>query len=254
MSMYPRLWHPDNLGRDKLAAWWDPNDQGSTNMTNDGAGLISAWRDRMNGLTVAAAGTARPTWAATSFNSLYQGLTFDGVDDVLIVASTGVLPVGTNEGWIFALANQTDTADIDGQIAYGTHASPQVRGFLKSAGDRLQLATEGTPLTDSGTTFTGMKLAAGRFGPGGLTLEGWINDAPTTPPSVATSFNTGTATTRLGAYLGGLYYFQGVMSHMMVIRGPLSTLERNRLSAWLLWNTGLQANLAANHPFRNERP
>ncbi len=60
-------------------AWYDYTD--ATTLTNDGAGLISSWRDKLgSGHDLAAATTARPTLGAT-------GITFDGITNGMATAA-----------------------------------------------------------------------------------------------------------------------------------------------------------------------
>jgi hypothetical protein len=46
----------------------------------------------------------------------------------------------------------------------------------------------------------------------------------------------------------------GFISEMVATSALLSTADRQRLEGYLAWKWGLQANLPAGHPFRNNPP
>ena len=132
-------WTPLNLGS-KLGAWWDA----SAGLSLSGS-QVTGWADRKNGYTVSQGVSAsRPTWSATSFNG-YPSLTFDGVDDVLSVAShpfgTGATPYE-----IFGVVEQSSNPGVSTAqrcfISWGGSAGfgEQIRLFrnVSSGVNRLQ--------------------------------------------------------------------------------------------------------------------
>ena len=60
----PGLWSPYLLNPSVLKAWWNADDHGTSYMTDDGAGLISSWIDRIGNVAVTGTTTQRPTWAS----------------------------------------------------------------------------------------------------------------------------------------------------------------------------------------------
>lgn len=108
---------PLDLGS-TLLAWWDA----SQGVTVSGS-AVTAWRDRRNGYVVAQGASAnRPTWSATGFNGA-PGLTFDGTDDYLELASTpATFPTGSAgcEFWVVAQqsALPADTT-VRHSVSYG---------------------------------------------------------------------------------------------------------------------------------------
>lgn len=97
-------WTPADLGA-SLLAWWDA--ERPDLITRDGGGLVSSWRDVVGGYNaVQATGTKQPIWSATSFNGR-PGVTFDGVDDELTLATAPVsFPAGATPCEMWGLADQ----------------------------------------------------------------------------------------------------------------------------------------------------
>jgi hypothetical protein len=81
----PSSWTPADLGAD-LLGWWDASNSGS--LTLSGAD-VTGWNDLSGSGNHLTQGTATryPQYSATSFNSSYPGLTFDGSNDVLLKSS-----------------------------------------------------------------------------------------------------------------------------------------------------------------------
>ena len=103
---------PYDLGRDILRNWWSADDHGTARMTDDGAGLISSWTDRIAGLAVTAVTAARPTYGATALAGR-PALTFDGVANCLASTSLTNMPTGAQDGEIWALFSQAAAAPAD---------------------------------------------------------------------------------------------------------------------------------------------
>jgi hypothetical protein len=58
----------------------------------------------------------------------------------------------------------------------------------------------------------------------------------------------------IGGGTGGYVRLNGFISEMVATSSLLSTADRQRLEGYLAWKWGLQANLPAGHPFRNNPP
>jgi hypothetical protein len=59
---------------------------------------------------------------------------------------------------------------------------------------------------------------------------------------------------RIGGGSSGYVPLNGFISEMVATSSLLSTADRQRLEGYLAWKWGLQANLPADHPFRNNPP
>lgn len=135
-----RRWAADTplLLGSSLLAWWDA----SHGVTLNGS-TVSAWADRKNGHTVEqATAAARPAFSASGFNGA-PGLTFDGSDDELTLASQP-FPSGANPVELWAVVQQdalvADTSNRN-VIAYGGLVNTDLRTLRRRVdGGANQLA------------------------------------------------------------------------------------------------------------------
>lgn len=103
-------WNPHRLTRSKLLAWWDA-EQAAT-ITQSG-GVVSSWRDAINGYTVTASSTLQPAYNATGFNGR-PVLTFDGTDDCMVLSGVpSGIPTGAAPCEIWGVVDQTADAVSD---------------------------------------------------------------------------------------------------------------------------------------------
>lgn len=101
-------WSPLSLGV-KLLAWWDAG-YGLTLAGNQ----VTAWVDRKGGHSVTqGVSSSRPTWVADGFGGA-PGLTFDGNDDVLSLASVP-FPSSASPSEMWAVVQQ-DGVPADGAV------------------------------------------------------------------------------------------------------------------------------------------
>jgi len=95
----------------KLAYMWDA--EYSSTITRDGGGLVSEWRDLVDGTPMVQATAAnKPTYSATSFGG-GAGVTFDGVNDELTYVFAGghrfPLAADPVEIWVLVSSAAPDT-------------------------------------------------------------------------------------------------------------------------------------------------
>lgn len=238
-----------------LAALWSADSHGTANMTDDGSGLISSWKDVVGGLDLAGATTARPTWSATSFNSAFAGVTGDGTANALTAAATTGLPTGTNESWIIALVNQPSDGSARFVFSYGAATASAGRKIQKISTDRLQVNNGTAGPTHSADAFVGIHLVAGHFVAGGASIEGYFDSVPTTPASAAASTNTSTTRTRMFSDVGAAASGFGTCTvRYIAVCGAVTALQLDQLEGWMCHTSGKSALLSAAHPFRNMRP
>jgi len=257
------VWVPSDLGS-VLNSHWTADDHGTSNMTDDGSGLISAWKARVSAVNPIAVTTARPTWTSTAFNTLYTGMTFDGTTDVIGTA-TGVsgLITGATAGYIFTVVDQTALVADTGQRTIGGYGATGAGGgrFLlrtvTSGANRLRISTgTAAPLDDVSVDFSSRHMVLAGFAASGV-ISGWIDGAVTSPATSATTVpNTGTSRVRLGASINTSadLFWQGVIRHFMVLTGALTAVDIDKLFGWAAWDGGLRANLPASHPYKSVRP
>lgn len=226
-------WSPFDLGT-SLLAWWDAS-YGVSLATAS----VTAWADRKNGYS-AAQGTSgsRPTYSATSYNGR-PGITFDGTDDELTVASQP-FPSSANasEVWFVAsqsaLAADTTTRQLFG---YGGTSNATRRAVLRrvvtgtnrfgaDTGDNsVAVATNDTTVDFSGRHF-------GRALFGATTTYAALNGGTLASSSAVPV--TGTTRARIGASTANTAanFWSGVISHI-IVTSALSTADAALMTAFL---------------------
>lgn len=131
-------WTPARLGA-SLYDMWDAERSGDLALTG---AAVTGWASARNGYPAAqTASNAKPAYGATSFNGR-PGVTFDGVDDELTYAGTGVLPTGAAPGEIWVLADQTAVAAdaaTRSALTYGnaTNVARSVRRSVQAGVNRF---------------------------------------------------------------------------------------------------------------------
>lgn len=246
---------PFNVGTGLVAEWWSAQDIGL--MTNDGSGLISNWISRVSGLAVTATTTARATYGATSFNTSYPGLTFDGSANCYVATTLSTLPTGATEAWVWAVGTQT-AAQIGAMCGYGASGANDVV-ILGSGGFKGRVSDATTSSTDAGASVTSSPfIICGQWI--GTTQNGWIDgNAFTTNPGSITTINTGTVRLRIGASAAGsaANFFGGALSDLMVTKA-LNSTQRQQIEGYFAWARGLQTAtnsfLPSTHPYRYAPP
>jgi hypothetical protein len=238
-------WHPDNIGRDMLVAWWSAKDHGGTNMTDDGGGLISSWKDRISGINCVGATTERPLYSATGLRS-GPALQFDGAGNRLTAtAGFGAIPIGTASGEIYVRCSQDDLATSSTNIRevfhYGpgvstAHASRVVFRAIVGGSNRGRISDPTGILTTNlalDGDFSGFQVIGTKFD--SATIYGYTNGAAFSTPSVASAFVTTLTRLCIGAsHSAGLAnLWLGWVSDVIVISGVLSAAQRTNLMAYL---------------------
>lgn len=234
--------------------WWDARVRASV---GDGW-----WRDRVTG-AVASQSTAgaRPGWSATAFGGALAALTFDGVDDRLMMQpAPGSLPDGAEAGWICAVVNQLADGDAspDNRFAFSygdTVPSRSIgrrdvggvnRSYVQAADDGL-----GTTVSSIGANavFSGPAVLVATYD--GTTIRAWLNGTaePERTATLATPLNR----LRIGANSnsGAGSFWMGEISQIVVGAGALTDAARRDLEGWgarLFGNPGV---LAVGHPRRD---
>lgn len=238
---YRQAWNPTALGASVLSARWSAKDHGSL-MTDDGAGLISQWVDSAGAMAVTATTTARPTWSATSFNSAYPGVTFDGSANTMVSTTLTTLPTGSTAGEIWVLGNFTTSGSLGIMAGYGGTAGSTFRAIRKSTVD-LSAVTDGT-VTIAGASVTGNHILMGDWS--GTTETGYLDGTVLSgAPGTIASLNTSTTRLRIGASTAtsAASFLLGVISEVIIITGQLSASDRQKLEGYLAWQGGLAGSL-----------
>jgi hypothetical protein len=244
-------WSPYALTRSVLRAWWCADDWTNAALsTDDGSGLLSSWKDRINVINTTATTTLRPTAAAASFTGTdgvsRAGVTFNGSTTAMTTTTLTALPTGATAGEIFIVGDfSTGTS-----IGYGTTGGALARRITYSQSPAITLSDGSASL---GTTIAnGPHIVNGWWN--GTQMGGSIDGTDLTPVTIAT-LNTSTARLRLGATVGASAgtFGNGVLRHAQITTLLDATL-RQRLVGYLAWESGLQSLLPAGHPYKSSAP
>ena len=223
-------WSPFNLGS-KLLEWWD-----SSSGVNLSGSNVTSWVGKKSGYTVAqGTGASQPTYSATSFNGA-PGLTFDGTDDYLELASQP-FPSGAAPSEIWGVCQQNAlSGDATARIlcGYGGDSSVFRRGVGRASGNVVSAASGNgaiVPTSGTSTIFTGRVMVRGIFSATAVT--GQVNaTVDASSPSVPA---TGTSRVRIGAISNAAAgsYWNGLMRDV-IVTGLLSAEEEANLQTFLL--------------------
>lgn len=242
-------WTPSKLGSN-LIAWWNANDHGAANMTDDGGGLISAWTDNVGGVSLTAATTARPTWTTGV-------VTFDGSANCLRGTSLGALPTGANESVLWFSATQTAAAASERMgFAYGAIGTT-LRRDLEIDASNVLTASVGTTTDPFNSSAAGYHIMKGGFLPNGGNgmLTGRLDGIIQPSVLIGAALNTGTTRVSIGSYINttaSLFWTGAVYD--AIVTTDLSQTQEMQLEGYLAWKAGNQTILPFGHPFRNSPP
>lgn len=239
-------WKPTDLGG-SLKAWWSADDHGTASMTDDGGGLISAWVDRVAGISMAAAAAERPTWSAAALNGK-PGLTFDGVANCFANTSFAALPTGANASEIWAVVDYTGGGSARAIFTYGGISAGQLRRLNSTGAGFYQVGDATTTLIDTAVAAAGIRVVGGIFT--GANLEGRVAGRDFNPASTALVPATGTTRARIGASnnTAASLFWQGVIRHVLVT-GALTGGERLKMEGYLAWDVASQSMLVGGHAY-----
>lgn len=217
-----------------MVAWWNADDHGTPNMTDDGAGLISSWKDRIGGLELTAATTARPTWGAAALNSA-SGIAFDGAANTLRGTTLTGLPVSATPGQILALSTDGTSGRI--LCEYGGTSGGTLRRLYDS-GNTVRASDGTVSSTAVGPTWSGPAVAAAIFGL--TTVDARMNGVAQSPGGTGATLNTGTTRFAIGssdATTAGSFW-SGVVRHV-IITTALTTAEQQKIEGYLARSGGV---------------
>lgn len=233
------------------AMWLDASDQSTITIATG----VSEWRDKSGNGRNATQLTAsnQPVYTIGGLNGR-NILTFDGTNDHLI-HSFNASPAPHS---VFVVARRTSgggsyqaiftavtpgspfgvniSAKAEGSANWGTYINSWVAGQASllnnwsAVGIVSPSATSGTEILYTNGSTTNVSYTS-RYGGDGFNRRA-IGGEP--------SFNTG--------------YLKGDIAEIVVIMSALSVFNRQLMMGYLSWKWNLQANLPANHPFKNRPP
>ena len=242
------VWNPSMLGP---ALWLDAAD--ASTITLNGS-TVSQWSDKSGNdrHVVQSVSINQPTYSTASLNGL-NTLSFDGINDTMATV-VDTLPRGNNPRSMFVVYKplRVDSANsIAGQSLINSSSSWFMLQFRPSAGAgdpyfagfSNDLSTGISPtltpkiggVTHDGTTTT-------LYGNGAQLAQG------------AKTLATNTGILRVGSSRGISEYAQMLLAEVVFVSRSFATLERQKLEGYLAHKWGLEADLPADHPYKNYGP
>lgn len=242
-------WSPWAIPRSRLAMWLHAGDSNLVSLTGS---LVDSFTDRISGLAFTNTGTGRPEYVADGING-FPGIQFGPADVRLNNTSfSSVLPVGTEPSTIVVLGLSNNINALRARaFSYGSAADGR-SVFVIDDGHNIGVSAV-TEYQDTGSQISGPFVAIGEWSDDVQTV--WSNGRD--GGSAATTYNTATARASVGAgnSNGGADWFQGLIGDVLVIRGVLSTLEKQLISWWLLnqYNCAFDV-LSSDNPYKPAAP
>jgi hypothetical protein len=227
--------------------------------------LVSRWVDSASSglFPVTATSTARPAFVANAIEGK-PVVRFDGVNDGLNRGASALVN-NANGGMMIAVRRHSAVPTTTRTVAFlatgSSTANPRLTlrssatGLPQSVARRLDANANVTvnAATAVPTTFQLHAIDA-NFVQG--TLAQWVNGtaAGTATMTTGLTSNTNAAGFGIGRGASAANYFAGDIAEVIVVRGAVSTADRQRLEGYLAHRWGLAAGLPASHPYRNSPP
>lgn len=248
-SVLAAQWEPlTGLGAD-LLEWWSAEDVA--------LGAVSTWTGRKLGINATGTGTTRPVSTSHDYGGgAFKYVDFDGVDDFLDLSTLTGLANGTAPGEVWALVNNTATADsLRTAFSYGSGIN--YRGIdraIVSTDSRFAPRMGTANYLDDLTDFSNLVVLGARHD--GTKVHGRIQGIKTDPVSLAdATLNTPTTRGRIGAGSNNTptQLWKGGVRHIFVTN-PLPEYKALKLEAWAAWDENMPTILDGSHPYRTVRP
>ena len=260
------VWNPSMLGP---ALWLDAAD--ASTITLNGS-TVSQWSDKSgNGFHVTqATASLQPTYQATGFNS-QPTVYFDARDDEMGCDQTSVSSRGD---LFYAAVFQMLSDTTNWRVIVGTNTGSSIDSsgilLLQSMSNRSEIGIHNTGRVDTGSTyavqvtnlFVPRIATAGRSGGvngggGTITVTATGPSQPSYLTQAVQTWATDEATSRIqigGRQQSVTNWSNSLISEVVVMNRNATTLERQKLEGYLAHKWGLEANLPADHPYKNYGP
>jgi hypothetical protein len=247
---YPTPFVPTSIGGCQL--WLDGVDPAGTGTSPSNGATVSTWVDKATAKNATATGTSTYlTGGGINFtgSSYFLNQTFSqnlSQRSIFIVFQettnsqyAGVFPIIPNPN---SGNDQTTTNGLSSEITNNT----------------LLFVGNGTGYQSSVGSGNPLPKAIYYDSMNGTTGSGYFNG--TNAANVTAGYTAGTCS---GYGLGGRwqagsmsgsYRLNGVIYEILFFNTSLNTLNRQTIEGYLAWKWGLQANLPANHPYKNVSP
>ncbi|HBB25180.1 MAG TPA: hypothetical protein DCZ59_02830, partial [Bacteroidetes bacterium] len=269
LRMFSRteMWSPVAIASSSLTFWLDASDSSTIQLS--GSNVVQ-WNDKSGNNRnatpiVPATVSTRPTYSYTGFFGR-GGITFDGVDDNLLVTGINAQIANVTHGvyWVYrrigGSSASVDTWDpsigvfpSDGSSNLGAlHyvRKDNSRGASYPYYSSTPIGSYDAPATVLYDNATGYVMSFQANGTGWGVWNNGTLEGTTTNLATPNAANAGFS---LARQVNPNRFFNGTFAEVLVVQNVDATM-RQRIEGYLAWKWGLQANLPAAHPWRNSPP
>lgn len=250
---YPSTFVPTSIGNCQL--WLDAADSSATSMTFSSGNILSAWKDKSGSNNTATAYNS-PTLtqnaingyqAISTFRSPYftGSISITGTTYTLFTVATRSTGSFGNDTRLVSFAVNNSSPDYNTTAAsIGLFAQPaaQTLGTYRTSWIASNAYTMDAPFVAS-VTYTGTNGYM------------WFNGSNASYTGTSSSGTFGITVYALANQPSLTNEFwNGYIGEVIVYNTSLSITDRQQVEGYLAWKWGLQANLPANHPYKNSAP
>ncbi|MFW6341415.1 MAG: hypothetical protein ACOC00_00155 [Halothiobacillaceae bacterium] len=255
-----RLWTPADLAP---AAWFD-TDADLTTINDATANDVDEWTDQVNGHRIESYSSSRPVIGTLNGKTVVQCGVGQFLDEDL--ASVLAITNAAVELWLFCVI-RVDAIDAANRYPLGFSTGSSTVSFRATlsvddsgAGNVLQAGgrirdddSYGAAVGSTDLSVAASHIIGGRFRPDANTIAAWVDgveeqEDTTWTGSAAASFD---ASDSLDISVGDDNLSLG---DLIIVRGTLSDLNRQRIEGYLAHEFGLTARLDASHPYKTDAP
>jgi hypothetical protein len=214
---------------------------------------VTQWRDKSGNArnTTSYAGT--PALTTNAINGV-QAINFNGSSSF-----TGSIPGSGTSYTIFFVGNfNASSGQYAGLLCFSSPGNIDY-GAGGITNTKLSDTQMYSTVNGTNTVFTSNTLSIPFIYSlviDGTYLNNFVNGTQQTPANTAQSgtFNFTNYVVANRAGNTGNYPLNGFVGEIIVYLNGLATLQRQQVEGYLAWKWGLQANLPANHPYKNSPP
>ena len=246
----PAEWTPSNYSTSTDVALWLKSDTG---VTSTGT-AVSAWADQSSYSNNAAqsSGPNQPSLVTSAINGI-NSLLFDGTSKWMYIADDASIDLNSTGVSLFAFCKPTPATLTPSsgftllvkENTYGLRINTDGSSNANPSFDNFSTVETGTTNAVKGNAWQLVEYNKGDA----FYVNGSNAGSYTINPAAdnANTLNVG-GTPAVGSV------FSGEMAELILIKGAVSTGERQKIEGYLAHRYGVQSNLPVSHPYRNNPP
>lgn len=247
-------WTPTQISAE-LSLWLDAAD--ANTITFNGS-TVSQWNDKSGNNRHArqATGANQPGYNSTTLNNK-PGITFDGTLKFLTtVAISNIILNNSYSAFTVGRATSAPSNAVDGYSNSGFWGDNNgfISNYFRSTSNLIGAYNwdSNNDVTTQSYTFGTNVISGVELSNGSIRLR-QNGGTETATASGNTLYTNGVL--RIGKiYNDSSPNFTGVISEVIFFKGHLTTTDREKVEGYLAWKWGLQANLPAEHQYKNAAP